>query len=150
MKLIQVHNLLLVHSRECKDNLIGLEISVVYDKLFQHTTVCDSYDLELASILIKTIKFETTSTTYSLTGKLSYDLEKEDDKNILYKMLVAKTCEGCSTAPLTQYRNNEIYQEITEEDVFTTNNKDDRIWIDMRKSKGYTDELEKINHVVLL
>ena len=127
--------------------MIGLEISVVYDKLFQHTTVCDSYDLELASILIK---FETTSTTYSLTGKLSYDLEKEDDKNILYKMLVAKTCEGCSTAPLTQYRNNEIYQEITEEDVFTTNNKDDRIWIDMRKSKGYTDELEKINHVVLL
>ena len=130
--------------------MIGLEISVVYDKLFQHTTVCDSYDLELASILIKTIKFETTSTTYSLTGKLSYDIEKEDDKNILYKMLVAKTCEGCSTAPLTQYRNNEIYQEITEEDVFTTNNKDDRIWIDMRKSKGYTDELEKINHVVLL
>ena len=130
--------------------MIGLEISVVYDKLFQHTNVCDSYDLELASILIKTIKFETTSTTYSLTGKLSYDLEKEDDKNILYKMLVAKTCEGCSTAPLTQYRNNEIYQEITEEDVFTTNNKDDRIWIDMRKSKGYTDELEKINHVVLL
>ena len=130
--------------------MIGLEISVVYDKLFQHTTVCDSYDLELASILIKTIKFETTSTTYSLTGKLSYDLEKEDDKNILYKMLVAKTCEGCSTAPLTQYRNNEIYQEITEEDVFTTSNKDDRIWIDMRKSKGYTDELEKINHVVLL
>ena len=130
--------------------MIGLEISVVYDKLFQHTTVCDSYDLELASILIKTIKFETTSTTYSLTGKLSYDLEKEDDKNILYKMLVAKTCEGCSTAPLTQYRNNEIYQEITEEDVFTTNNKDDRIWIDMRKSKGYTDELEKINHMVLL
>ena len=129
--------------------MIGLEISVVYDKLFQHTTVCDSYDLELASILIKTIKFETTSTTYSLTGKLSYDLEKEDDKNILYKMLVAKTCEGCSTVPLTQYRNNEIYQEITEE-VFTTNNKDDRIWIDMRKSKGYTDELEKINHVVLL
>ena len=130
--------------------MIGLEISVVYDKLFQHTTVCDSYDLELASILIKTIKFETTSTTYSLTGKLSYDLEKEDDKNILYKMLVAKTCEGCSTVPLTQYRNNEIYQEITEEDVFTTNNKDDRIWIDMRKSKGYTDELEKINHMVLL
>ena len=130
--------------------MIGLEISVVYDKLFQHTTVCDSYDLELASILIKTIKFETASTTYSLTGKLSYDLEKEDDKNILYKMLVAKTCEGCSTAPLTQYRNNEIYQEITEEDVFTTNKKDDRIWIDVRKSKGYTDELEKINHVVLL
>ena len=31
-------------------------------------------------------------------------------------MLVWKACESCSTAPLTQYKNNEIYQEITEED----------------------------------
>ena len=83
--------------------------------------------------------------TYSLTGKLSYDLEKEDEKNILYKMLVAHACNGCSSAPLTQYKNNEIYQEITAEDEFTNNEKDDRIYIDMRRSKGYTDELEKIN-----
>ena len=37
-------------------------------------------------------------------------MEKEDDKNILYKMLVAKAGDGCSTAPLTQYKNNEIHQ----------------------------------------
>ena len=122
-----------------------LEISIAYDKSFQHTTIYDSYDLEIASKLIKTIKFENTSTTYSLTGKLSFDLEKDDDKNILYKMLVAKVCDGCSTAPLTQYKNNEIYQEITEEDKFTDNDTDDRIYIDMRRSKGYTNELEKLN-----
>ena len=120
-----------------------LEISIFYDKLLQHTTIYDSYDLELASKLIKTVKFENTM-TYSLTEKLSYDLEKEDDKNILYKMLVAKACEGCTTAPLIQYKNNEIYQKITKEDEFTTNDTDNRIWIDMRRSKGYTDELEKI------
>ena len=57
-----------------------LEISVVYGKSFQHTTIYDSYDLELASKLIKTIKFENTSTTYSLTEKLSYDLEKMTTK----------------------------------------------------------------------
>ena len=120
-----------------------LEISIFYNKLLQHTTIYDSYDLELASKLIKTVKFENTM-TYSLTEKLSYDLEKEDDKNILYKMLVAKACEGCTTAPLIQYKNNEIYQKITKEDEFTTNDTDNRIWIDMRRSKGYTDELEKI------
>ena len=60
-------------------------------------------------------------------------------------MLVAKAWKSCSTAPLKQYENNEIYQEITEEEVFTANDTDDRIWIDMRRSKGYTDELEKIN-----
>ena len=60
-------------------------------------------------------------------------------------MLVAYNCEGCSSAPLTQYKNNEIYQEMTEGDEFTTNNRDDRILINMRRSKGYTNELEKLN-----
>ena len=55
-------------------------------------------------------------------------------------MLVAQACNGCSSAPLTQYKNNE-----TQEDEFTSNERDDRIYIDMRRSKGYTDELEKIN-----
>ena len=55
-------------------------------------------------------------------------------------MLVAKACHGCSTGPLTQYKNNEIYQETTE-DKFADNDTDDRIYIDMR-SKGYTDELK--------
>ena len=34
---------------------------------------------------------------------------------------------------------------MREEDQFTANSKDDRILIDMRRSKGYTDELEKLN-----
>ena len=114
-----------------------LEISIVYDKPLQHSTIYDNYHLEIVSKLIKATKFENTSTTYSLTGKLSFDL--------LYKMLVAKACDGCSTVPLTQYKNNKIYQEITEEDKFTTNETDDRIYINMRRSEGYTDELEKIN-----
>ena len=64
---------------------------------------------------------------------------------MLYKILVAHSCDGWSSAPLTQYKNNPIYQEITEEDQFTTNERDDRIYVNMRRSKGYTDKLEKIN-----
>ena len=60
-------------------------------------------------------------------------------------MLVAHACNGCSSAPLTQCKDNEIYQDITAEDEFTSTEKDDRIYIDMRRSKGYTDKLEKIN-----
>ena len=123
-----------------------LEISIVHDKSFQHTTIYESYDLELALKTIQTIKFENISTTYSLTGKLSFDMEKEDNKNILYKMLVAKACGGCSIVPLKQCKNNKIYQEITEEDTFADNETDDRIYIDMRRNKDYTDELEKLNH----
>ena len=60
-------------------------------------------------------------------------------------MLVTYNCVGCSSVPLAQYKSNKIYQEITTEDGFTTNNKDDRIYIDMRRSKGSTDESAKIN-----
>ena len=111
-----------------------LEISLVYDKSYQHLTIYDSYDLELAAKLIKSIKFENTSATYSLTGKLEYDVNKNDELDILYKMFLAFQCNDRSTAPLSQYKNNEIYQEIT------TANTDDRIFIDLRRSKGYTDE----------
>ena len=34
---------------------------------------------------------------------------------------------------------------MREEDQFTANSTDDRILIDLRRSKGYTDELEKLN-----
>ena len=90
-----------------------LEILTVYDKSYEHTTIYGSYDLELAAKLVKSIKFENTSSTYSLTGNLSYDLEKEEEKFLLYKMLVAHSCDDCSSAPLTQYKNNPIHQEIT-------------------------------------
>ena len=122
-----------------------LEISIVYDNLYQHNTIYDSYDVELAAKLIKTIKSENTSSTYSLTGKLTYDLEKEDSKYQLYCMLAAFTWGGCNSALLAQYINNPIYQELTKQDEYTGNKRDDRIYIDMRRSKGYTDELEKIN-----
>ena len=57
-----------------------IEISIVYNKSYQHSTIYDSYDLELVARLIKAVKFENTSSTYSLTGKLSYDMEKDDEK----------------------------------------------------------------------
>ena len=55
LKWIQAHKLILVHSKEHKDYSIGLRF--VYDKPFQHATIYDIYHLELASKIIKTIKF---------------------------------------------------------------------------------------------
>ena len=121
-----------------------LEISLVYDKSYRHLTVYDSYDLELAAKMIQSIKFENTTSTYSLTGKLEYNYKNEDEKNILYKMFTAYNCNGCSTAPLTKYKNNKIYQYIIPEEEYRSNTRDDRIYIDMRRSQGYTDELEKL------
>ena len=90
-----------------------LEISLIYDKSYQHLTIQDSYDLELAAKLIRSIEFEYTTSTYGLTGKLKYDYKNHDEKTMRYKMFVAYICNGCSTGPLTQYKNNPIHQNIT-------------------------------------
>ena len=58
-------------------------------------------------------------------------------------MFVAYYCNGCSMAPLRQYENNEIKQELTKEKDYFSRKFDERLYIDMRRSKGYTDELEK-------
>ena len=57
-----------------------LEISIVFDKSYQQSTIYDSYDLELAAKLIQTLKFENTSTTYSITGKIFLILRKTRTK----------------------------------------------------------------------
>ena len=59
-------------------------------------------------------------------------------------MFVAYNCDGCSAAPLTQYRNNKIYRELIKETNYFGNDSDEKLCIDMRRSKGYTDELEKL------
>ena len=55
-----------------------LEISLIYDKSYQHLTIYDSYDLELAAKMIQSIKLENTISTYSLTGKLEYNYKNHD------------------------------------------------------------------------
>ena len=113
-----------------------LEISLVYDKSYAHETVYDSYDLELAAHLIESIKFVDASKAYTLTGNISYDINNKDEKNLLYKMFVAYQCNGATFAPLTDYKNNPIYQDMTDKYNYRGQTKDDRIYIDMRRSKG--------------
>ena len=121
-----------------------IKISLIYYKSYQHQTIYDIYDVELASKFIQSVKFENTSSTYSLTGKLEYNQKNEDDKDWLYKMFIAYNCHGFSTAPLTQHKSNKIYKEITQQDKFATDNTDERLYIDMRRSQRYTEELEKL------
>ena len=58
-------------------------------------------------------------------------------------MYVAYSCEECSAAPLTQYPHNELYQELPTEAKYFEE-MDERLYIDIRWSKGCADELEKL------
>ena len=65
-------------------------------------------------------------------------------KYLLYKQLVTWSCNGFSVAPLTDYKNNPIYQELIDKDDYCDSRSDERIYLDLRASSGYTIEAEKL------
>ena len=119
-----------------------MEISIGYDKSYVHSTAYDSYDCEIAADIISNIKVENAK-VYGTATELNYDLTKNNDKNQIYSNFVADHCNGCSTAPLTQYRRSETYQKLTTFDAYFKHS-DEKVYIDLRVSRGYTDELEKL------
>ena len=113
-----------------------IEVSLVYDRSDQHQTIYDRYDLELAARNIHSLTLENATSTYSITGVLEYNIDNEDDKHTLYSKLYSDA--------LQRQRNNEIFQEITKEKDYFRSTSNEKLYIDMRRSKGYADELEKL------
>ena len=119
-----------------------LEISLVFDKSDKHTTIYDSYNVELMAKYIKSVKLTNFTEMYSLTNEKKYDMENFTPKCLLCKQCVAWSVNGCSTAPLSDYINNPIYQELIDEDGYNENASDIRIYLDLRASAGYATKME--------
>ena len=107
-------------------------------------TIYDSYNVELAARTIKSVKLSNFTEIYSLTNEKKYDIDNLTQKYLLYKQFVAWSCNGCSTAPLIDYINNPIYQELIDEEDYFENKSNERIYLDLRASSGYTNEAEKL------
>ena len=57
---------------------------------------------------------------------------------------MARYCKGCSIAPLSDYANNPVFQQLpTQSEYFTSADKE--IFINLRRRKGSTNEIEKLN-----
>ena len=128
------------------DNLIGsnLELSLVYDKSDKRNTVYDSYNVEMGSKKTKSVKLTNFTKIYSLTKEKKYDIDNLTQKYLLFKKFVAWNCNGSSVAPLTDYINNPIYQELIDEDNYREIRSDERVHLDLRASFGYSKEAEKL------
>ena len=50
-------------------------------------------------------------------------------------MFVSYWCNDCSIAPLPEYANNEIYQELTKERNYFRDTSDEKVYIDRRIRK---------------
>ena len=66
-----------------------LEISLVFDKSDKHTTIYNSYNVELASKYIKSVKLSNLIKIYSLTNEEKYDTDNLTPKHLLQKQFVA-------------------------------------------------------------
>ena len=120
-----------------------LEISLVYDKSDKHTTICDSYDVEMASKKIKSVKLPNFTEIYSLTNEKKNDIDNLTQRHLLYKQFVAWRCNGSSVAPLSDYMNKP-FQELISEDDYLSVKSDERVYLDLRASSGCIKEAEKL------
>ena len=57
---------------------------------------------------------------------------------------VAWYWQGLSREPLSDYTHNPVYQELPKLNDYSTN-PDEKIFIDLRRGKDYTNKIEKIN-----
>ena len=63
----------------------------------------------------------------------------------MYKQFVAWSCNGSRVAPLTDYMNNPIYQELISEDDYFDVLNDERIYLDLRVRSGCVKKAEKLS-----
>ena len=75
---------------------------------------------------------------------LNVDTSNPHDKFLLHNQFVVWHCKGCSIVPLSEYANNSVFQELRTRSKYFTST-DEEIFIDLRRVKGYTNEIEKLN-----
>ena len=91
------------------------------------------------------MQLETLNNKYGEINK-RYDLTDEHDKYIMYRNFVAwATKKGSSVGPLTQYKDDPIYKELIKYNkYYKASESDEKLYIDLRRGRGYTSELEKV------
>ena len=92
---------------------------------------------------IKSVKLTNFTEICSLTNEKKYDTDHLTQKHLLLKHFVTWSCNGSSVAPLSDYINNPIYQELIDEDDYREIRSDEMVYLDLRASSGYTKEAEK-------
>ena len=95
-----------------------VEISIVPDKSNKYTTTYDSYNREMAAQLIKSLRLTNFSDLCSLTNEKKYSRDNLIQKHLLYKQFLAWSCNGSSVAPISDYIDNPIFQELPDEKTY--------------------------------
>ena len=111
----------------------------------------------MAAQNIKSLKLTNFTEVYSLTNEKKYDVDNLTQRHLLWKQFVAWNCNGSSVAPIVDYINNPVFQELPDKDKCFSQTSDERMYLDLRATCGYVKEAEnlegndsKINlHIIL-
>ena len=74
---------------------------------------------------------------------IKFNTWKDTQKYLLWKQYVAWHCNGYTAALISDYINNPVFQELLLESNYSDAKSDENIYIDLRDSLGYMDEIEK-------
>ena len=98
----------------------------------------------MAAQLIKTLRVSNLTELYSLTNEKKYIVDNLTQKHLLYKQFLAWDCNGSSVAPISDYMDNPIFQELPEEQTYFSLKSDEKVYLDLRANSGYVKEAEKL------
>ena len=87
---------------------------------------------------------QNTSNTYSEFNTVKFDLEDEEDRYTLYNAFVVWVTNSSSIVPESDFMYHKTRQELPNRNTYFTDS-DERVYIDNRRSKGYTGEFERVN-----
>ena len=120
-----------VDFKGCDRQFDWLEISLLYKKSDKHLTLYDSYNADCAARIIKSVELSNISDAYSRTNLLKYDINNDTQKHLLWKQHVAWHCNGYTAAPIFDYINNPVFQELLLENDYFRNKLDKKMYIDL-------------------
>ena len=94
--------------------------------------------------MVGSVQLENLNNKYGERNR-KYDLTDEHDKYLMYRNFVAWATGGSSLWPLAQFANNPVYKELGKYETYYKGGvSDERLYVDLRRGRGYTNELEKI------
>ena len=74
---------------------------------------------------------------------MKFDINNDTQKHLVWKQYIAWNCDDYTNTPISDYINNPVFQELLPENTYMSNTSDERIYIDLRDSLGYTNEMER-------
>ena len=134
-----------VDFKGCERQFDWLEIPSIYDKSDKHLTIYEIYNAKCAAKMINSIELGNISGAYRATNTMKFDTSNDTQKHMLWKQFVAWHCNGYSAAPISDYTNNTVFQELLLEPNYFGNKSIEKVYIDLRDSFGYTNEIEKLS-----